>query len=94
MHLSYGNLYQVSRRFVAQRVIIIFVFFSSESSDKTIRRINYSQPQRDSHMAVPIDDVENWYRALKKFYDLALSPKNLVEFKLEPGKTKINTMKA
>nr|CAH0103769.1 unnamed protein product [Daphnia galeata] len=56
-----------------------------ESSDGTIRRINYSQPQRDSHMAVPIDQVENWYRALKKFYDLALDPQYLVTFKLQPG---------
>ena len=59
--------------------------FLSESSDGTIRRINYSQPQRDSHMAVPIDQVENWYRGLQKFYDLALDPQYLVTFKLQPG---------
>lgn len=36
-------------------------------------------------MAVEIDQVEGWYRALKKFYDLALDPHYLVEFKLKPG---------
>ncbi len=36
-------------------------------------------------MAVPIDQVENWYRALKKFYDMALDPEYLVTFKLQPG---------
>ncbi|KAI9555785.1 hypothetical protein GHT06_018301 [Daphnia sinensis] len=56
-----------------------------ESDDGTIRRINYSQPQRDSHMAVPIDQVEKWYRALKKFYDLATDARYLIEFKLKPG---------
>lgn len=42
---------------------------------------------RDSHLCVPIDQVDNWYRALKTFYDLARHPRNLVEFKLEPGTT-------
>ncbi len=36
-------------------------------------------------MAVPIDHVESWYSAIKKFYNLALAPQNLVQFKLQPG---------
>lgn len=65
--------------------IIIRTYLPSESNDGTIRRINYSQPQRDSHMAVPIDQVEKWYHALKKFYDLATDERYLIEFKLKPG---------
>ena len=36
-------------------------------------------------MAVAIDQVESWYRALKKFCDLTIDPRYLVEFKLKPG---------
>lgn len=57
----------------------------SESQSGAIYRINYSQPQRDSHLPIPIDRVEDWYAALKRFSDLALSPEFLVEFKLKPG---------
>ena len=56
------------------------------SSTGRIRRINFSQPQSDSHLAISIDKVEAWYRALKKLYDLALHSSNLFQFKLEPSK--------
>lgn len=46
----------------------------------------YNHSARDSHMIVPIDQVDNWYHAADKFYGLAIDPRNLVEFKLEPGK--------
>ena len=36
-------------------------------------------------MAVPIEQVEQWYRALKVFHSLALDPRYLVEFKMNPG---------
>jgi hypothetical protein len=44
-------------------------------------------------MAVPIDQVENWYRALKKFYDMALDPEYLVTFKLQPGNIPSNQIR-
>jgi hypothetical protein len=85
MLLLYGNKTTAHsfNRIITEKKIL--AYFLSESSDGTIRRINYSQPQRDSHMAVPIDQVENWYRAVKKFYDLALDPLYLITFKLQPG---------
>lgn len=44
-------------------------------------------PMRNSHMVVIIDHAEmNRYRAVKMFYNLALDPRNLVEFKLKLGK--------
>lgn len=43
--------------------------------------------------AVPIDQVEKWYRALKKFYDMALDPEYLVTFKLQPGNIPSNQIR-
>ena len=65
----------------------IYLYCSESSTMRPIRRINFSQPQRDSHLAVAIDKVEAWYRALKTFYSLALHPSNLYQFKLEPSDT-------
>lgn len=61
----------------------------SESSDKKITRIMYNHSARDSHMIIPVDQVEKWYRAADKFYSLAIDPRNFVEFKLQAGKTVI-----
>lgn len=63
----------------------IFILTFSESRCGVISRVNFSQPQRDSHLPVPVDLVDDWYAALKRFHDLAIDGENLVEFKLEPG---------
>jgi len=57
----------------------------SANESGNIKRINFSQPQRDSHMTVPIDQVEAWYRAVKTFHNLAHAPDNFVQFKLQRG---------
>ena len=40
-------------------------------------------------MPVPIEQVEDWYRALKTFHNLAQAPENLVQFKLQLGNTEL-----
>ncbi|KAF4528626.1 hypothetical protein B566_EDAN009230 [Ephemera danica] len=50
-------------------------------------RVNYSQPQRDSHFSVELDQVEPWYLALQHFTRLMLRPDNRVTYKLKPGET-------
>ena len=40
-------------------------------------------------MPVPIEQVEDWYRALKTFHNLAQAPENLVKFKLQLGNTEL-----
>jgi len=57
----------------------------SLSKSGNIQRINFSQPQRNSHMPVPIEQVEDWYRALKTFHNLAQAPENLITHKLQPS---------
>lgn len=64
----------------------MFSTWYSEIGGKKIGRVNYNHPMRDSHMVVPIDQAENWYRAAKKFHNLANDPSNLVKFKLKSGK--------
>ena len=63
----------------------IFRENDSENVDGDIERINYSQPQRDSFLSIPIEQVESWYHALKLFCDAAHHPTNLLKFKLRPG---------
>ena len=58
--------------------------FSLGSSGK-LKRINYSQPQRDSRLIMPIERVDDWYAALKEFCRTAHDPSNLYQFKLKPG---------
>jgi len=76
-------------KILSKRVVhsLICLRCSESSTTRPIRRINFSQPQRDSRLAVAIDRVEAWYRALKTFYSLALHPSNLYQFKLEPSNT-------
>lgn len=50
-----------------------------------IRRINLSQPQRDSYFSVPVGDVYAWYAALAAFQGLLTDPKYYIQFKMPPG---------
>lgn len=61
------------------------MIFRSEDCRGEIYRVNYSQPQRDSHFSVPLEQVENWYLALRQFTLLMLKKDNCVQFKLSPG---------
>jgi gamma-butyrobetaine dioxygenase len=57
----------------------------SEDWRGEIYRVNYSQPQRDSHFSVPLEQVETWYLALRQFTQLMLDKDNCVQYKLSPG---------
>uniref|UniRef100_A0A182NU35 Gamma-butyrobetaine dioxygenase n=1 Tax=Anopheles dirus TaxID=7168 RepID=A0A182NU35_9DIPT len=51
--------------------------------DGRLERINHSVPQRDSRFCVPIDRVEPWYRAMKRF--VTVLHREAVSFKTAPG---------
>uniref|UniRef100_A0A182R037 Gamma-butyrobetaine dioxygenase n=1 Tax=Anopheles farauti TaxID=69004 RepID=A0A182R037_9DIPT len=51
--------------------------------DGRLERINHSVPQRDSRFSVPIDRVEPWYRAMKRF--VTVLHREAVSFKTAPG---------
>ncbi|XP_046611402.1 gamma-butyrobetaine dioxygenase-like [Neodiprion virginianus] len=48
-------------------------------------RVNFSQPQRDSHFNAPLEQVILWYEAVGLFTKLLYSPENNVTFKLAEG---------
>ncbi|RZF40321.1 hypothetical protein LSTR_LSTR006930 [Laodelphax striatellus] len=56
-----------------------------ENEDGIIERINFSQPQRDSHLNIPLEKVQCWYNALRMFSQKLYSPEYCVEYMLEPG---------
>lgn len=51
--------------------------------DGKLERINHSVPQRDSFFTVPIEELQVWYPAMKKFVELI--HKESVKFKTDPG---------
>ncbi|KAG0714700.1 Gamma-butyrobetaine dioxygenase [Chionoecetes opilio] len=50
-----------------------------------IRRINLSQPQRNSHFSVPVGEVAAWYAALVAYHRLLADPQYCLQFKMIPG---------
>lgn len=48
-------------------------------------RVNFSQPQRDSHFNSPLEQIAPWYEAAGLFTKLLYSPENIVTFKLAEG---------
>ncbi|XP_039293194.1 gamma-butyrobetaine dioxygenase-like [Nilaparvata lugens] len=56
-----------------------------ENEDGIIERINFSQPQRDSFMNMPLEKVQCWYNALRIFSQKLYSPEYSVQYMLEPG---------
>lgn len=48
-------------------------------------RVNYSQPQRDSHFSVPIDNVIPWYKAYTSFTKALYHPDNVINIKTKTG---------
>lgn len=53
------------------------------NKDKTFARINHSVPQRDSVFSIPVEDVQTWYLAMKKFVEIV--HEETVTFKTKPG---------
>lgn len=60
-------------------------FMYSEDRFGEIERINFSQPQRDSHFNVPLDKVKPWYKAMDKFTKAIMSKDYCVTYKMEEG---------
>ena len=58
------------------------MYFSLNRSGE-LERINHSVPQRDSFLNIPVENVEIWYRAMKKFVQII--HEEAVIFKTEPG---------
>jgi len=52
-----------------------------------VAQIAYSTHGRDSFMQLPLEDVEPFYEALKRFTDLLYDPANVFEIKLKAGKS-------
>merc|ERR1712181_148516 len=48
-------------------------------------RLNWSHFARDSHLDAPIEQVEELYRAMRKFDDLMNSEENHIRLKMKPG---------
>lgn len=63
---------------------MIIVFYRN-NSDGEFLRVNYSQPQRDSHFSVPLNEVIPWYEAYAAFTEAIYDPENTVYFKLKEG---------
>ncbi|KAJ1522645.1 hypothetical protein ONE63_001817 [Megalurothrips usitatus] len=50
-----------------------------------VERINFSQPQRDSHFNVPLEKVKPWYEAMDKFTKGIYSSNFCVSYKMKEG---------
>lgn len=56
-----------------------------EDSLGKIRKVNWSQPQRDPRFDVSIPEAIQWYHAMKRYSDLLHHPDNAITFKMQPG---------
>ncbi|KAK3909897.1 Gamma-butyrobetaine dioxygenase [Frankliniella fusca] len=56
-----------------------------ENRSGEIERINFSQPQRDSHFNIPIEDVKPWYQAMDRFIAAVYSNDFCVTYKMKEG---------
>jgi len=63
----------------------MLIAFYRTDSDGVFLRVNYSQPQRDSHFSVPLNKVIPWYEAHAAFTEAVYNPENTVYFKLKEG---------
>ena len=48
-------------------------------------KINYSTAQRDSFMSLPVAEIRAFYRALKVFESMLISPSYCIRHRMEPG---------
>ncbi|CAH0386180.1 unnamed protein product [Bemisia tabaci] len=56
-----------------------------ENKDGEIRRVNFSQPQRDNHFNIPAEDVDSWYEAWSLFVQQVHNSENRALFRLTEG---------
>ena len=54
-----------------------------------VSRINYNNATRDSVLDLPLDQVQEFYRALKAYVDIMNRPTNVVTYRMEPGEGSI-----
>ncbi|KAJ3593843.1 hypothetical protein NHX12_006177 [Muraenolepis orangiensis] len=50
-----------------------------------VARINLNNATRDSVLDLPLQQVQEFYRALKAYSDIMNRPKNVVSYRMEPG---------
>lgn len=63
----------------------LFLFSNSEDGHGQVKRINFSEPHRDSTFPVSIDDVHIWYDAIEQFVKIAYDENIISTFKMKPG---------
>lgn len=56
-----------------------------ENSVGEVMRINFSQPQRDSHFNVPLEQAVLWYKAIRHFTHMMHSTEYKISFKMKEG---------
>ncbi|XP_025417802.1 gamma-butyrobetaine dioxygenase-like [Sipha flava] len=56
-----------------------------EDGHGRVKRINFSEPHRDSTFPVSIDDVRIWYDAIEQFVKIAYDENIISTFKMKPG---------
>uniref|UniRef100_A0A1B6E3F2 Gamma-butyrobetaine dioxygenase n=1 Tax=Clastoptera arizonana TaxID=38151 RepID=A0A1B6E3F2_9HEMI len=57
----------------------------SENPNGDLVRINFSQPQRDSHFNIPLEQIIPWYKAYKRLVQTLHNPKYKVFHRLKQG---------
>lgn len=62
----------------------IFTFYSEDKYGQ-VKRINFSEHQRDSKFPVNVDDVHIWYDAIEQFVKIAYDKEVISTFKMTPG---------
>jgi gamma-butyrobetaine dioxygenase len=67
---------------------LVIVCYRNDS-DGEFLRVNYSQPQRDTHFSVPLNQVISWYEAYAAFTEAIYSPENTVYFRLKEGMSEL-----
>jgi alpha-ketoglutarate-dependent taurine dioxygenase len=58
---------------------------SSVDCEGQVSRINYNNATRDSVLDLPLEQVQEFYRALKAYVDIMNRPTNVVTYRMEPG---------
>lgn len=66
--------------------IYVQTFIYSENFDGEVERINFSQPQRDSHFNVPLEYAVLWYKAMQHFVRMLHNAEFKISFKMNEGK--------
>lgn len=77
------------------KIVYFFILFKKQKSinsigkifsldvEGNVNRIRYNVPQRDTFFSIDVEQVDEWYAAMKLFIDYMY--KEAVYFKTEPG---------